>query len=171
MKRFLILLALCFLLLSGCSTEGNTKNDYVNVVFVSSDIVDELNGSWLFLPKEATLTRTKVEKAMLQVDFGGCEHAEITKYANEIFKHLYKNSTAVFDASSPFNIEKITSFKAAELDLNHADTAYAYYYVQNEKVYLLVIKYYGCGSGKYGNGKSSVTITDETATMYYLLKE
>lgn len=168
-KICIILLALSMLLCS-CNGKGN-NDDYSTDIFSDTDAADALNSRWLFLPEKARLIRAKADYSKSYADFSGCECEEITEYARQIFNHLISNSDAVFDAGTPFKIEKTLDFKQAELTLDFAGTAYAYYYIQNDRVYLLVINYYGCGNGTYGNGKSNVTITDETETMNHLLKE
>lgn len=167
-KIFIVLITLLFVL-TGCAKEDIEQNS--TDIFSNTEAAEELDGRWLFLPEKAVVIRTTATNEKLQADFSGCEHAEINEYAKDIFDTLLSKGCKVYDAKNPFSNKPLTEFKEVKLDTSFAGTAYAYYYVMGDTVYFIKINYYGCGGGKYGNGKTSVVITDETEVLSFLLEE
>lgn len=168
MKKICIALISMLVLLTGCSKDNGKLIS--TDIFSDTEAAETLDGRWLFLPEKAIVIRTVATDEKLQADFKGCEYAEINEYAKQIFDTLISKGCTIHDAKT-LDYTKLMEFKAAELDLNFAGTAYAYYYTLNSAVYFIEISYYGCGGGTYGNGKASVSITNVTDVLGFLLEE
>lgn len=167
MKRLLLLLLSLLALLSACSDADGQGNN----IFTGLSLAEKIDCDWLFLPKEAVLTRTEEVNEELRATFKGCEFKEINAYAKELYDTLTGRGCNVFNSMDPMHPYKLTNFEEAKLDIGFAGLAYSYYYTKEESVYMLTLYYYGSAGGTYGNGQSVIVLCDVSDKISSLVKE
>lgn len=175
-RTFIMLLACIFPLLCACGSdtsaiESTDSLDESLSIFEGLKLAERLDSDWLFLPEEARLLRTNEENDILAASFNGCEAKEITAYAEALFNALTARGCAVYDAMEFSAPKLLEGFEAAELDLEFAGLAYRYYYKAEGKIYMLSVYYYGCAGGTYGNGLTTLRLSDVTESASSLIKE